>query len=188
MDFVFFGTPDLARWERRPIWPAIAAGPREGDARDCYRRDIAVEPPGDPVADGVFERTAAAILRYDIFPPSVIVGVLRRTPVEVGDTVGTRYKRLRAVDLFFASRVVARFRATNGELLRSGFTYQTLVGHPELGEETFSVEKHLPTGRVSVELRSWSRPGTLLARATAPVVRRLQVAGNHAALEHLARV
>ena len=50
-----------------------------------------------------------------------------------------------------------------------------LIGHPEFGEETFSVEKDMATGRVIVALRSWSRPGTVLAMLCPPWVRRQQV-------------
>jgi uncharacterized protein (UPF0548 family) len=179
---------DLARWEGRPFWPGIAGGPRRGDARDCLRRDVAVEPAGSPVAGGPFERVAAAILRYEVFPRALVEGVLRRAPVEPGDTVGIRYKGFRVAHLFFAARVVDRFRSEAGGVLREGFTYRTLVGHPELGEETFCAEKVLATGQVAVELRSWSRPGTRLARLAAPVVRRVQIAAGRAALDHLAAI
>jgi uncharacterized protein (UPF0548 family) len=182
------GRPDLARWERQPYWSGIAAGPGRTDARDCFRREVAIEPPGPPVAGGPFERVAAAILRYEVFPPALVEGVLRRAPVEPGDTVGIRYKGFRVAHLFFAARVIDRFRRDERGVLREGFTYRTLVGHPELGEETFSVEKRLDTGAVSVELRSWSRPGTRLARLAAPIVRRLQIAAGRAALDHLTDV
>jgi uncharacterized protein (UPF0548 family) len=185
---ILLGAPDLAKWEARPIWPAIAEGPRERDPRDRHRRDVAVEPPGEPVPRGPFERAAAAIMRFDVFPPRVITGVLRRTPVDIGDTVGARYRGFRVFDVFFAARVIATFRGALGELHRAGFTYQTLVGHPELGEETFCVEKHLPTGRVSVELSSWSRPAILVSRALSPLVRRLQLRGGRSALDHLAAI
>lgn len=185
---ILTGRPDLARWERLPYWAGITDGPGRTDARDCFRRDVAVEPPGPPVAGGPFERVAAAILRYEVFPPALVQGVLRRTPVEPGDTVGIRYKGFRVAHLFFAARVIDRFRRDAGGVLREGFTYRTLVGHPELGEETFSVEKRLDTGDVSVELRSWSRPGTRLARLAAPLVRRMQLAAGRAALDHLTEV
>jgi hypothetical protein len=188
MDLVARGAPDLARWEARPFWPAIAAGPRRDDARDHLRRDVGLEAPGPPVAGGAFERVAAAILRYEVFPPDLVEGVLRRAPVEPGDTVGIRYKGLRIADVFFAARVVDRFRRLTGGVVSEGFTYRTLVGHPELGEETFSVAKQIASGRVSVELRSWSRPGTRLARLAAPIVRRLQTAAGRAALDHLGRI
>ncbi len=187
VDFILRAA-ELARWEGRALWPGVEDGPRPGDARDCFRREVAREPPGQPVAGGPFERVAAAILRYEVFPPRLVEAVLRRAPLEPGDTVGIRYKGLRVVDLFFAARVADRFRRVEDRLLREGFTYRTLVGHPELGEETFSAWKELATGRVGVELRSWSRPGTRLARLGAPIVRRLQIHAGHAALDHLARV
>jgi uncharacterized protein (UPF0548 family) len=39
-----------------------------------------------------------------------------------------------------------------------------------------------------VEVRSWSRPASWLARLTRPVNRRLQLRAARAALDHLARV
>ena len=45
------------------------------------------------------------------------------------------------VDLFFAARVTDRFEDVANNQWRCGFTYRTLQGHPECGEETFIVEK-----------------------------------------------
>jgi uncharacterized protein (UPF0548 family) len=123
-----------------------------------------------------------------VFPPGLVTGVLRRDSVATGDTVGIHYHLLPGIGLFFAARVIERFDAEDGALWCTGFTYRTLQGHPELGEETFSVEKRLADGRVVAALRSWSRPGTLLAKLGAPIMRRLQVRASHAALAHLERV
>ena len=185
---VVLGAPDLARWEVRPFWPAACAGPRPGDRRDRYARRVASEGAGEPEPGGPFRRLEAAILRFEVFPPRLIRGVLRRAPVEPGDAVGILYLGFGPLRLFFASRVLDRHDEVRGGVRRAGFTYRTLVGHPELGEETFSVEKDLASGGVSVELSSWSRPGTRLARAAAPLLRRVQVSANHQALEHLAAV
>ena len=76
----------------------------------------------------------------------------------------------------------------DGTWHRAGLTYRTLVGHPELGEETFAVEKELATGRVRVALRSWSRPGTVLAKVFLPFVRRMQVSASRRSLDHLQAV
>ncbi|HVR73446.1 MAG TPA: DUF1990 family protein [Planctomycetota bacterium] len=134
---------------------------------------------------GAHRRVAERILAYEVFPPRWITGVLRRRPVEVGDTVGIRFHFAPGIDLFFAARVVSVLDGEAGGTWSTGFTYRTLVGHPELGEETFSVEKDLASGRVSAALRSWSRPGTLLAKAFAPLVRVFQVRASRAALDHL---
>lgn len=180
MDVLLVGEPRLERWDGRPFHSMER---RAGDRADVYERWVAEEAPGAPGAR--FRAIAESIRRYGIFPPSLVTGVVRR-PVEVGDTVGVHYRGLRAVRLFFAARVVDVFEGEVDGWWRSGFTYRTLVGHPELGEETFSVEKELATGRVRVALRSWSRPGTWLARVFAPVVRRLQVHASRRALDHLA--
>ncbi|HMC64696.1 MAG TPA: DUF1990 family protein [Gemmataceae bacterium] len=63
-----------------------------------------------------------------------------------------------------------------------------LVGHPMIGEETFSVEKNRATGRIVVALRSWSRPGIVSARLFYPLVRRLQLRAGQAATEYLAGI
>ncbi|MCE9574181.1 MAG: DUF1990 domain-containing protein [Deltaproteobacteria bacterium] len=183
MDILVVRRPRLDRWRDRPFVDVTRTG-REHE--DVYERDVGTEPPGGP--GPVFRTVQTSILRYSIFPPSLVAGVLDREPVAVGDAVGVHFVRFRIVRLFFAARVTDVFDRVDGDWARAGFTYRTLVGHPELGEETFSVEKHLATGRVRVALRSWSRPGTRLARLFAPIVRAMQVDASRRALDHLAAV
>ena len=166
----------------------MALGPRAGDCRDRFERVVAVEPPGEPLSDGPFRRVAAAILEYRVFPPSLVEGVLRRTPIQAGDTVGILFHFLPGIDLFSAARATETFDEFRDGLWRAGFTYRTLDGHPELGEETFSVEKHPVTGEVTAALRSWSRPGTWLTRLGRPVTRWYQVRANRAAVRHLQQI
>lgn len=186
----------LDGWEPQPFTPGTEHGPGPGDRRDSYSREVAQEKPGEPEPGGAHQRIAASIMRYEIFPPWMITGVLRRTPVATGDTVGILFHAPAGTRLFFAARAIEVFDGAfsqgqgqaKSDVWRTGFTYRTLLGHPELGEETFAVEKNLATGAVTASLRSWSRPGTLLARAFAPVVRMLQVRASHAALDHLASI
>ncbi len=188
MDWIWttFGQrPRLEGWERRPFSASVEAGPRPGDHRDCHERIVAHEEPGAPTATGPYRRLAAAILGFRVFPPRMVTGVLRRAPVEVGDTLGVCYHAAPGLALFFAARVIARFDGPANGVWRTGFTYRTLEGHPECGEETFSVEKDMATGRIVVALRSWSRPGIFLARAFAPLIRQLQLQAGRAALDHL---
>lgn len=184
MNVLVFGSPQLARWEARPFYDMTR---HAGDRDDVYERDVGREPwRGAP---GPLHRALGdAILGYDIFPPRLVRGVLRQR-IAVGDTIGIHYIAARIVRLFFAARVVAVLDgpSADGAWWGTGFTYRTLQGHPELGEETFAVETELATGRVRVALRSWSRPGTWLARTFAPVVRWMQVHASEAALAHLAR-
>lgn len=55
---------------------------------------------------------------------------------------------------------------------RAGFTYTTLAGHPEIGEESFHVT--IADGRVRFELTGVSRPATFVTRAVAPVASLVQ--------------
>ncbi len=180
--------PRLADWEGRPFWPGTDRGPGPRDRRDAYEREVAVEAPGPPEPSGPHRRVAAAIFAYRIFPPRLVAGVLRREPLGAGDTVGIRFHLAPGLDLFFAARVIACLDGLEGGTWKTGFTYRTLLGHPELGEETFSVEKQVATGKISVALRSWSRPGTLLAMISSPLVRAFQVRASRAAVEELAAV
>lgn len=183
--FACCGPADLAPWEGRPFSRGVEAGPRQRDNRDSHERVVGWESAGLPQENGVCRRLADAVLRFDVFPPELATGVTRRQPLQVGDAVGVRYHFLPGVDVFFASRVIERFDRVEGDLWRAGFVYRTLDGHPELGEEVFCVEKNLTTGQVQVALRSWSRPGTLLAQLGYPLVRRMQLRAGRAALDHL---
>jgi uncharacterized protein (UPF0548 family) len=177
--------PRLEDWESRSIAQSVAAGPGSADARDVHERIVAQENPGPPEPDGPFEQLAPAVRGFRVFPDSLLERVCRREPVEPGDTVGGCYHLLPEVDLMFAARVTAVFDEKVGTTWRAGFTYQTLEGHPELGEETFSVEKNEVTGHVSVSLRSWSRPGAWLVSLVYPYARRCQLRAGRAALDHL---
>jgi Domain of unknown function (DUF1990) len=177
---------DLSTWQQRPFSVGVELGPRPGDNRDNHERVVGLEEPGPPQA--VARRLADAILRFDIFPPSMVTGVLTRAPVQIGDTVGLRYQFVPGLDLFFAARVIDRFEHSADGQWRCGFTYRTLQGHPECGEETFVVEKDLATGNITAALRSWSRSGAWLATLAHPIVRRLQLRAGRSALDHLAQL
>ena len=53
------------------------------------------------------------------------------------------------------------------------FTYGTLPGHPERGEERFALHR-LPDGSVRMTVTAFSRPGSLLARLGGPATRAFQ--------------
>jgi uncharacterized protein (UPF0548 family) len=190
MDWLVRGINDVAdllKWQQHPFTPGVDLGPQPRDNGDNHTRVVAQEESGPP--QRIARQLADAILRFDIFPPHVAHAVLARSPVQVGDTVGLRYHFVPwCLDLLFASRVVDRFEHEVRGQWRCGFTYRTLQGHPECGEETFVVEKDLATGKVAVALRSWSRPGTVLAKLTYPLMRRLQLRAGRSALDHLERI
>lgn len=57
---------------------------------------------------------------------------------------------------------------------RRGFAYGTLAGHPESGEELFSVRYAPATETVYAEVVAFSRPATWWSRLGGPVTRQLQ--------------
>jgi len=176
---------DLASWESRPIASASEAEPAPSDSQDTYEDTLGPEPPGAPVPKGPYEHAAAIIQRYDVFPPALVDRVLRRTSVEVGDTLGISYALFAGVRVFFASRVTQRFDERTEDGTRSGFTYRTVEGHPFAGEETFTVEKVSATGEVRISIRCWSRPLAFVAHATRPLMRRLMSQGGRAGIAWL---
>ena len=167
---------DLSRWQARPL-----PDHRRPDwaFRDHMSVRLAQEPPGPPLADGPFERVERSIFGYRIFVPVIGLPVLAREPLQLGDTVGLRYRFLPGLDIFFASRVIEVFRR-QGDPVRSGFVYRTLPHHPETGEETFQVSKDLESGEVRLTIHAWSHPGMWLAWLILPLGRAIQ----HRAARH----
>ncbi len=72
-----------------------------------------------------------------------------------------------------AVRIPCRVVAVVDEPDRRGFTYGTLPGHPECGEEEFLLERNAD-GSLRFTVSACSRPATLLARAGGPVTRFVQ--------------
>lgn len=59
------------------------------------------------------------------------------------------------------------------ERRRRGFTYGTLRGHPEAGEERFLLEQ-LDDGRIRFSISAYSRPASALAKIGGPLSRAAQ--------------
>lgn len=179
--------PPAGDWSRRRVPAAVGAGPGTCDPRDEHVRAIGVEEPGKPAPGGPFARAAEAIRRFDIFPPGRVRPLALRAPVTGGDTIISVSPVVPGLRVLLGARVVATFDGADGDgVRRAGFTYRTLEGHPLEGEETFAVEKDLRTGRVSVAIRSWSRPASFWVRILRPWVRHLQNRAAAGALERLA--
>jgi uncharacterized protein (UPF0548 family) len=69
---------------------------------------------------------------------------------------------------------------------RWGFAYGTLPGHPERGEEAFSVSIS-PDQTVRFEIEAFSRPGDPLVRLSGPIGRGMQRGGTGGYLRALKR-
>ncbi len=130
----------------------------------------------------VFERVAAAILDW---VPQRSVGLRVRatgSPGEVG-TVVVLTAGLPRLGYDIPCRVV--WASTTGD--ERGYAYGTLPGHPESGEERFTV-RLTGTGDVVVAIRVFSRLATPAARAVPPVSRFVQGLATRRYLSSLRRV
>jgi uncharacterized protein (UPF0548 family) len=147
-----------------------------------------MESPGEPEADGPFARLEQSVLAYRVFGSDIGLPVVGRTPVQVGDTIGLVYRFLGVLRLFFASRVAEVFvRQPVEGGWRSGFVYQTLEGHPELGEEIFEIKKDAG-GAVIFRIEAWSRPNLWFVKIFTLWARTIQKAAAQSAAANLAQV
>lgn len=125
-------------------------------------------------------------MSYRVFPLAMATPILIHEPLAVGDTVGLHFHPWLGFGIFFASRVCEIIDETDASGVRwRGFKYQTLAGHPELGEERFLVSL-APDGEVEYHMISWSTQGVPFVRALAPLARWLQNRSNRLALENVA--
>jgi len=180
--------PDPDAWRVRGFGPQVAEGD-DGFAEDRHEVELPREPPGAPLADGPFRAAARLVLSYRAFPATELQSLRMdaAAPVAVGETVAARYAMFMGIHIVFAARVVAVFDAADAREHRAGFTYRTLAGHPECGDETFAVRKELATGRVFATIVARSRPGTPLVRWLRRLARRRQLRAGRAAVENLRR-
>jgi uncharacterized protein (UPF0548 family) len=180
--------PDLKRWAARDVHPLAPRDLVPSPFHDRLEVTLAVESPGEPEPGGPFARLEHSVLSYRVFGHDIGHPVVGRTPVQVGDTIGLVYSFLGILRLFFASRVVEVFEREpleNG--WRSGFVYQTLEGHPELGEEIFEIRKDA-AGAVTFRIEAWSRPNLWFVKLFTFWARTIQKAAAQSAATNLAQV
>jgi uncharacterized protein (UPF0548 family) len=102
--------------------------------------------------EAVFARAAAAILGFEMHRRAGLDVVSSTPTAEVGTVVLVTFVRGLPIGVSAPCRIL-EVRATGD---RRGFTYGTLPGHPESGEERFEVVR-LPGGDVRLELTAFSR-------------------------------
>jgi len=121
----------------------------------------------------VFERAAAALRAWQMFPAGWTEIIPAAAPQRVGGCVAILF-RIGGVWWLSAARIVYEVDdAGEGVQRRIGFAYGTLPGHVECGEERFTVTRH-DDDTVSYDLQAFSRPRHLLARLGKPVARAYQ--------------
>jgi uncharacterized protein (UPF0548 family) len=117
----------------------------------------------------VFESAGAQILAYRMQHGT---GIFHRasTPTAEPGTALTVRLSLGPIGIVAPCRVVYVLDEPD----RRGFAYGTLSGHPEIGEELFSVEYDPADQSVYGVVAAFSRAGTWYTRLGAPVVRLVQ--------------
>jgi uncharacterized protein (UPF0548 family) len=113
----------------------------------------------------VFERAADQLFSWRVHQRAGLAVVSSGAKASAGIVV-----ILRAGWGPFHITIPCRVVYTVNEADRRGFAYGTLPGHPECGEEAFTVLL-TETGDVRIRIRAFSRPASLLARMGGPVTR-----------------
>ena len=131
-----------------------------------YRYGGHVQELGD--CAGVFERAKEALRRWDAHHQLGAAVAPVDAPLALGADVVVTLK-LGPAYMLAPCRIVSVADGAD----RFGFSYATLPGHPERGEEAFHVER-APDGRVSFRVQVVSRPALALARLGGPFTRVVQ--------------
>jgi uncharacterized protein (UPF0548 family) len=130
--------------------------------------------------EGQFEKAKAALLNWRQFELGWVsltkpetIGIEEGSPVCLTVHLGPIW-------LLFGCRVVYTLDSERLEpgqaapLARFGYAYGTLDGHPEKGEERFSVEWNRDNDQVWYEIVALSQPGDLLVTVAKPFARERQ--------------
>ncbi len=118
-----------------------------------------------------FAAAKSALQRWKHFRLGWLEACPSDTPIQNGQTVAV-LARLMGVWSLNACRIINVIDDDN-PAKRFGFTYGTLPGHVESGEERFLIEMD-PTGNVWYDILALSRPRHILARLGYLYVRRIQ--------------
>lgn len=119
-----------------------------------------------------FERACAHLRDWRMFDLGWVDVADPAAPIEPGTCVAV----LASVAGFWSMNAcrIVQVLEPRGGVERFGFSYGTLPGHVERGEERFTIELDARTGDVTYDILAFSRPHPLWARAATPFIRRLQ--------------
>ena len=115
-----------------------------------------------------FEALAEELLSWQVQERVGLRVASSETPLQQGTVVVMRLG-LGPLALRIPCRVVDAGRSED----RAWFVYGTLPGHPECGEESFSLRR-LDDGSVRMRVEAFSRPASLPARLGGPAARAFQ--------------
>lgn len=122
--------------------------------------------------EGIFHAARSALRRWDHFRLDWLEAWPSETPIKPGEVVAI-VARIGVAWCLNACRIVCVIDET-GPVERFGFTYGTLPGHVETGEERFLTEWDRSDDRVWYDILAFSRPRHPLARLGYPFSRLMQ--------------
>lgn len=128
---------------------------------DCYRAEIASEPPGPPIPDGPFARARHVLANYAFPDPRLVEGWFQPEAALQGRNMLLR-ARFMGFTFHFGTRVnrvfdEIRHDPERGEYHVWGYSYRTLQGHFEMGEIKFEVCKYVRSGIVEFHINAYSK-------------------------------
>ncbi len=120
----------------------------------------------------VFDQAVEALRAWQHFNLGWLSVCSTEVPIEPGSLVGL-LTSFTAVSLLFACRIVYVVR-DEGLVHKYGFAYGTLPGHPECGEERFTLERNVSDNNVWYDILALSYPASLPVTVAYPVTRFVQ--------------
>ena len=147
-----------------------SASPRTGWHVDDYRRTLATEPPGEPIAAGSFEIARRLMTDYAFADPAIVRAVFDPATrlADRNMLLQARFGPLRFLLGCRVGSITDETRTVEGRPVRVwGWSYGTLAGHFERGRMEFAVWKWLDGGAVEFRIHVVSRR----ARVGNPLVR-----------------
>jgi uncharacterized protein (UPF0548 family) len=129
-----------------------------------------------------YESAADAVMRYEIFPPSVLSHQVNTDDRRVcKEAIITQWFHL---PLFKLKAYVRVIDVRKDDEVTS-MTYVTTTGHPECGVAHFEVRRTVDGAEFTIE--TWSKPGSPLTKIGRPFVRWMQKRSTRQALERFQR-
>ncbi len=120
-----------------------------------------------------FDKAVVALRRWEQFNLGWVGVANPGLPLETG-AVNAVIASLPLLSVTCACRIVYTINSNEASAASFGFAYGTLPGHPESGEERFSIEWKTDDDSVWYDIYALSKPGMLLVSATYPITRMLQ--------------
>jgi uncharacterized protein (UPF0548 family) len=119
-----------------------------------------------------YNRAILALKNWQQFNLGWLQVINTNTPIVSGATVGLLCS-YGPLWVLFACRIIYIMNE-GGAIHKFGFAYGTLPGHPECGEERFTVEWHQSDNSVWYDILAYSYPGEFLTALGYPLTRALQ--------------